>query len=535
MAANLLLYSGEPLFDFETQNDVDRWHLEGGGVVKSRYTSDATHTSVMSVTSDTDGKGVWYEVTGLTASTICVFDMIYYCASGQEIDVLIYDQTNGATIDSTTLTSTSWDYYHTEVTTPSACVTVRIYLRAGTSAGTAFYVDNVLFSENALAKDAEDYDLSFPDITRDHTMQDGTRVIDRVGRFLRASLRFANLSHTETQRLLAFAESDGTAYFDDQACIPMVETITLYTETEYTYSGITNPSSTHVGYYDSDEDLPAAAADFQTTEMSTANYGAIDGDDSNYAETSLSGDSNNKKFVYHKFKFDITEYTSADDIYNIQIIYKGAGLDNSRNGAHGLVMYVWDGTTWWELDESVASDKQTFTLSLSEPEHAQKFVDVTNDYILILVRTRAQKSSGGDLILRTYYVEAAINDGKETTISLTNKCIPDSGDVTYIKETGACWTLDGYTLGDAMLLGAASGDRTLLVSTDYSLNETRDEIDLVASGAGKTFEIKYDQHYHVRVNNALPNTRMNRSTVTTPKTETMTITLEGVVSLEGQR
>jgi hypothetical protein len=182
------------------------------------------------------------------------------------------------------------------------------------------------------------------------------------------------------------------------------------------------------------------------------------------------------------------------------------------------------------MGEKIVSDSQTMTLSLTDAAQAEKFVDLSGGYIRVLVRTRGQKGSSGDLYLRSYYIEGIVNEGLDDTIKLTNKAVS----VTYVDDLGACWTLgDGYTLDDEMLLGAQSGDRRLISGTDYNLNEDRDEIELVASSAGRTMRAKYDQYYQMWVSNDMPDERLHTSddTPTEPK-RSLTLRLESLVGLE---
>ena len=331
-------------------------------------------------------------------------------------------------------------------------------------------------------------------------MQDGSKTVDRTDEFFRGTLDFKTITHAMGQRLLEFKKADEPGYFDDQVVPAMVERGFIYTAGSYTYSGVTNPSGTHVAYYDTDASEQANQNDFQSNEFSTANYQAVDGDDSNYTETTAS---TNYTYVYHKFTF-AHAYTAASQVKSFTITYKGAGIDLSDSAAHGLKLFLWNGNSWFEVDESITSDKTTLTFTTTHAEIAQEFVDIGDSLIFAMVRTRAKKSSTGSLTLRSYYIECDVNEDLSGTISLKNKAILSSGDVVHVKNltyanteqvtngkfTSATtsWTASGANLSS--VAGGQNGNCLQIESTGAAYGWARQTL-TVTNGRDYTFNGYY--------------------------------------------
>lgn len=488
--------SGDWITHFDYDYEVDQWTAEGGATITTfRYQEDADHPACMRVISDTDGKGVYYELT-VNSGVKYAVEFAYKNAASQEIDYVIYDQTNGANIETGTLHKTIWSNLYTEVTIPATCTTVRIFLRAGTANDVAFYVDDVLMQGNVIAFDPEHltggYRVSYPFTSNMHTMEDGSNVVDRKAPHFRANLEFTRLSPSEFTRILDFARSGKIGYFDDGDIPQMTDCATLYDETGYNFTGISNGSATHVATYATDNDLPNDEDDFDTdgtpagTEFSTANYNVLDDDDGNSVDTSVTSIGHHG---YHKFRFNVTEYGAVDKIQSIAITYKGTGNDSSGYSNDGLVLMAWNGTNWVKIAESITKDKQTLAFTFTKPEQAQDFVDVSNGYIYLLVRTRGIKTASYALTLKSYYVEVTVNENLDLTIELSNKAVLDSGDVVSVKN---------LTQGT-----------TLTLTTHYTIGDARDTI-ILDSGAvtgGDSVEVKYDQYHPVRCANAIPEER----------------------------
>lgn len=503
--------------DFAETYEVNQWTVENGVAVvtHTRYEADSDRPSCMRVISDTVDHGVYYDVTSAHPETKYVVEFAYKNTATQELDYVIYDQTGSATIESGTLTATSWTNFYIEATTPADCVTIRIFLRAGTGTGLAFYVDDIRCQGNALGKDPDVYNIAYPDIRYEHRMQDGSAVIDKTPRIPRATLGFVSMSSENFDRLLALANSDDAAWFDDQDIPAMVERQYIYTDTDYNFVGITNPSGTHVATYTTYNDLPNAAADFDVggspagTEFSTANYQAVDGDDSNYVETSVSVAG---RYGYHKFDFNATEYTAADDIHSISVTYKGSGDDASANNLDGIVLYMWDGTNWAKVAKTVSGDKQTLSYSTSNKEQAQQFVDVSGNHIYVLARTRGEKTTAGALSLKSYYIEVKVNEYYDTQIDLANKAVLSAGDVVYVKNL--------------------TQNTTLTLTTHYTIGDDRQSVTVTGQSDGDLIEVKYNQYLKVVCANDLPERRQHTATPTTPEREAVTLQLASLVALK---
>ena len=159
---------------------------------------------------------------------------------------------------------------------------------------------------------------------------------------------------------------------------------------------------------------------------------------------------------------------------------------------------------------STTPDKETLSFSTTKPEQAQDFVDLTNGWIRILVRTQGHKSSSGALSLKSYYVSVVINENLDTTIPLKNKAILDSGDVVSVENI-----TDGTTL---------------VLTTNYTIGDDRQSIIVSGEDDGDLIRITYNQYYHVRLSN-LSERRLNTTTPTTPHRE-LTATLECITGID---
>ena len=279
--------------EFDAAYEVTQW-TEEDGTVTAAYSTDSTinptHPLCMSVTSTTDGKGVYIDVTAEAGVKYAV-EWDYRIMVAQEIDYVIYDQSNGAPISSGTLlpVSNNWYGFYKEVTAPTGCTTIRLYLRAGTATSDVFYIDNVGCRGNLIEFDPEirASDQSFPFRSTSHAMQDGSEATDITLSRVSWILDFPVLTAARFDKLSRMARSNRVTYFDDgdlPLCVIQGEIYDTFTGT---FSGITNPSGTHVAHYDTDSALPSADTDFETTEFSTVNYQAVDEDDSNSVDTSL--------------------------------------------------------------------------------------------------------------------------------------------------------------------------------------------------------------------------------------------------------
>ena len=518
MAINFFLQ--DPLgyyVEFEDLYEVSAWTAEDGTVTITRDQdplNNETHPSCMKIVSTTDGKGGYKDVT-VRAESDYVVEFDYKIAATQEIDWVIYDQTNSANIATGTLDQTGdWYGFYREVTTPANCVTIRLYLRAGTAGGAAFYIDNIGCRGNLILENAESsqYIRSFQAISKLHKMQLGNVVADSASPRITFPLRWTLLTDTQFNVLLKFIRSNKESYFDDGNLPDCAELQNVYPETQYTYSGVTNPSGGSIAWYDTDVDLPNAEADFQTTEFATADYGKIDADDSNSVDTSITTTSNVKKYIIHKFRIDISgEYAVIDAIQRMKIKYVGECDDASGNDVDGVVVYVWHNSNWFRIGETTSQDKTTVDYITDEPVLAQDFVDITDQTITVLVRSRGHKGSDGNLTMKSYYLSVWVNQDMGSGVKLSNE-----------------FTLDAT--GDVESVENLTDDTTLVRGTDYEIGDGRDNLKAMSEDAGDLIKVTYKPRISV-VKSGSPKDRWwGTATPTTPP-RNVTLVLQALNAL----
>lgn len=503
--------------EFEDLYEVSAWTAEDGTVTITRDQdplNNETHPSCMKIVSTTDGKGGYKDVTARAQSDYVVeFD--YKITATQEIDWVIYDQTNGANIATGTLDQTGdWYGFYRRVTTPVNCVTIRLYLRAGTATGVSFFIDNIGCRGNLILEDAEseNYVRSYPYQANLHNMQRGNAIEDSTAPRMTFPLFWEYLTDTQFSELQNLIRSNKESYFDDGNLPDCAELQNFYLETQYTFSEITNPSETDVAYYDTDVDLPSAESDFETTEFSTADYGKIDANDSDSVDTSITTTSNVKKYIYHKFRLDISgEYAVIDAIQRMKIKYVGKCDDASGNDIDGVVIYVWHNSNWFKIGESTSKDKTTIDYITDEPVQAQDFVDIADQTITILVRSRGHKGSDGDLVMESYYISVWVNQDMGSGVTLSNE-----------------FTLDAT--GDIESVENLTDDTTLVLDTDYIIGDGRDNLKGMSEDAGDLIKVTYKPRMRV-AKSGVPNERWwGTGTPITPE-RNATLTLQSLDAL----
>jgi hypothetical protein len=426
-------------FPFSEDWEIMQWLEETGATITvTRDDTDSDRPSVMKVVSDTDGKGVYYTIETVLESTKYAFSLAYKVDADQEIDYVIYDNSNSGNIQTGTLVESSgeWSYHYEEVTTPASCTEVIIYLRAGDPAdgGDAFYVDDLKFLGNALEEDPDEYGLPYPKGGNSRQTLDGTLRGDFSLVTIDFSMSFPYLTAAGFDRLLGLHRTRKETYFDDVAVASARKSEQIYTETTYDFTGISNPSATHIAHEDKSASEPSAQADFETTEITTADYNVLDDDDGNSYQD---GASTTGHFQYHKFEFDISsEYTAAEEIQSFEVTYKGAANDASSANQDGVTLYAWNinAGNWVKLGSTRVATKETISRSLIKPEQAQMFVDTTNGRITLLVQTNGTKGAGTALTLDSYYVEVTVNKSRSTTVTLLNRAQLSSGRVIHVKN-----------------------------------------------------------------------------------------------------
>ena len=515
MAVNFHLLDNTGYYtEFDNAYEVAAWTAEDGTVTITHNLDTAnqpTHPQCMKIVSTTDGKGGYIDVTGLTDDEIHVVEFDYKIDATQEIDYVIYDQTNGANISTGTLDVTAtWLGFYEEVTTPANCATIRLFLRAGTATSVAFYIDNIGCRGNVIKEDAESsgYDRGFPFQSNRHHMQDGSAVVDRTSPQMTFPLMWEYLTNAQMNSLIAFSRSNQQSYFNDGNLPQFTIKQEVYTETQYTLAGITNPSGTHVAHYDTDTSLPNAESDFETTEFSTANYGAIDANDGNSVDTSITAAADISKFIYHKITIDLSgEYSVIDGIQRFKIKYVGECDDASSNNIDGIVLYVWNGSNWMRVGKSTSADKTTIDYVTDEPVQAQNFIDISNQTVTILARSRGIKGSDGNLTLKSYYISVWVNQDMSSGVLLPSEARLSSGDVVSVTNL--------------------TDDAALALGTDYEIGDGLNNLKAMSETAGDVIEVTYNPRLKVDIANALSDQWLGTGTPTTPP-RTVNLTLQTI-------
>ena len=515
MPVNFYLLNNAGYFtEFDDAFNVAAWTAEDGTVTISHNLdtlNQPTHPKAMKILSTSDGKGGYIDVIDLTPDEIHVVEFDYNIDATQEIDWQVYDQTNGAEIDSGTLDAVAnWLGFYREVTTPAGCVTIRLFLRAGTATSVAFYIDNIGCRGNVIKEnpDSEGYNRSLIRQSNIHTKERGVITEDSTLSRMRFPLQWTLLTNTQFASAIKFARSRRQSYFDDGNLPQFVINQEIYTETEYVYSGITNPSGTHVAYIDTDVDLPNAEADFETTEFSTANYAAVDGNDSNSVDTSITTASNVKKYVYHKFIIDISgEYSVIDGIQRFKLKYVGECDDLSGNNVNGVVVYVWNGSNWMRIGESTSKDKTTIDYITDEPVQAQDFIDIGDQTVAVLVRSRGHKGSDGNLTLKSYFISVSINEDIGSGITLPSEARLSASDVVSVENI--------------------TDDATLTLGTHYEIGDGLNNLKAMSETAGDVIRVTYNPRLKVTQAESMSDQWFNTSTPTTPP-RAVTLSLQSV-------
>jgi hypothetical protein len=498
-------------FPFAEDWEISQWIAEGGAtVVHVRYASDTDHPSCLEVVSDTDAKGVYHTVADVDPETKYAFEFSYKNAATQELDYLVYDNTGSATIVSGTLTKTVWSYHYEEFTTPTGCVEIIIYLRAGTANNVAFYIDDLSLQGNILEIDPDDVSISYPKQGMTKKSLDGTLRTDNSLATIDFNFSFPILSADGFDRLLEFHKSRKETYLDDQDVPAMIETGILYTEIQYDFVGITKGSGPEYAYEDKSASEPAAQGDFETNEIETADYNKLDDDDNNSYQDSASTTGH---YVYHKFVFDVSgEYTAASDVQSFELTYKGKSNDASSANDDGVTLYAWNASAgnWVKLGATQVSTKETISISLMKPEQAQLFVDTSGGEINILVQSNGTKGAGTALTIDSYYIEATVNKSLSNTIFLLNRAVLTAGDVVHVKNK------TDFT--------------TLTLTTHYTIGDDGKSVIMVSEDDGDVIEVKYNQYYRIG-SVSFSERRQNQGGPTAPN-RSARLQLRGLIGLE---
>jgi len=461
-------------------NKTDLFTKVSSPVCMTLFLTDPSHPSVMKVSAPSNNQGV-YQTVSVLGNVKHVVELAYKCSAGQKLMVNIYDQTNNATIFRTCMGRTTWSNFYKEVTTPSTCRLLRVkLLRATAGTGKPFFVDDLRIQGNSFYNDPDDYTPDYQDQSQDHINADGTITTDTKGKHATFNMSFPLVSATNFSRILHAGKGKKPTYFDDGFVPVITESYTVQATASRTFSGVTI-GNTHKGYYTQTTANPLAVTNMQGASFSNTDYTNIGADNSAYVTDAITGTG---KYGYHKFSFKVTNYGVKTSIKKIYLEYKGLAQDNSNNGIHGVNLYAWNGYSWVLLKRTRTADKQTLAFETAKQEQAAQFVDVSNGWVKILVQTRATKDITGSLTLKSYYVQAKVNEDRGYSITLLNKAkLTANGSVAVVKNLSSNTTLNlnstanGYTVGEDR--------KSITVTNDQASNSV--------------VQVRYNQYYNVYI------------------------------------
>lgn len=450
---------------------------------------------------DGAGEGAYKDFT-VTAGVRYLLNGLYRMDNGA-VTIELYDQTNGASITSTAKTETSWSAVSLTAEAPAGCNTIRVKFlqKNDTIRSGPYLLDDVSLNGNILLYDPDTYRRIPERVGSFHQTLGGRRIYDLRAIHYALFLGWNFIESDQYENLREIFYSNELLYFDDGEVPSLVESDTVYDTATFNFVGITNPSSTHKAYSDSSSSLPSAESDFETTEFSTADYEAVDGDDNNYKETT---NPDADKFLYHKLTF-VSSIAQADvQRFRIKIVM--SANDSSPQTLDGGVLYAWNQTSWVELTRVTSSAKTDMNYSTVEAEIAKSFVDPVDSYVRLILRSRNRRIGTNDLSLRTYFAECEVNEGLDLTIDLSHKCILDGDDdVIWVKNLTQATTL---TLDD-----------------DYAIASDRRSITVTGQDSGDIIEVKFDRHFEVMFA-SIPGEWFNRDTDSPTLERKAEITLE---------
>ncbi len=475
-------------------NDPDIWdETDALKTESTRYTSDTIRDSVMKIKGFTwtlsdgytlgDGlclddsplgceEGV-YQDFDVTPGVNYAFSCLYRSELGS-MELVFYDQTNETLLNSFTLTGSSWKSYETNITIPDGCDVIRIrFLQDGSAHSGPFYIDNVSLNGNVILSDPDSYRRNPERIGAFHQTLSGRRIYDLRAIHYDFKLLWNYFDATQYENFREIFYSDELLYFDDGDVPSLVENETIYDNDTYNFVGVSNPSSIHRAYTSDSGSLPSAKDDFETTEYSTADYQTVAIEDDNCRETS---DPAAGYYLYNKFL--IKSSISQSDVRRLRIRIDASSDDSSPNNIDGIVLYGWDGCNWVELSRCSNSAKNTLTYSSAESLIAGQFVDPSDGYIRLLLRSMNCSDGVNSLNLKAYYMEAEINEDLDGIIKLSHKAILDeNGDVISVKN---------LTKGI-----------TLSLDVDYIISIDRRFITVTGQDSGDVIEVKYNRYFEV--------------------------------------
>jgi hypothetical protein len=418
------------------------------------------------------GEGVYKDFSVISGVNYA-FACLYRIEIGN-LKLAFYDETHGVLISSTILTGQSWKSYETSMVIPSGCNTLRVkFLQDDVAHSGPFYIDNVSLSGNVILSDPDSYRRIPKRIGAFHQTLNGKRIYDLRAIHYDFEMLWNYFGAEQYEKFREVFYTNELLYFDDGNVPPLIENETIYDNDIYNFSGMTSPSSIHKAYTSSSSNLPSAKDDFETTEYLTNEYQAVSVDDNNYKETSnpVSG-----CYLYHKFL--IRSSINQSDVQRFRVKVIALGEDNSPINLDGYILYAWDGKNWVELLRCSNSAKNVQNYSTAEPIIARQFVDPTDNYVRLLLRSMNCSDGTNLLNLKTYYIEVEMNEDLDGIISLSHKAILDEN-------------------GDVISVRNLSKGTKLALSTDYTIAIDRRSLTVFGQDSGDVIEVKYNRYFEV--------------------------------------
>ena len=410
-----------------------------------------------------------YKDYAVSAYTQAIISFIYKTSVGS-FDLEIYDGDTLLYISHPN--DTVWTGKDVWINIPVGCTTIRVFMLLTNRHSGPVCVDDLFLSNNAILYD--------PDTYRRIPSNSGSfdETISGKGYFVRNGMRWQfdlAWNHNTSamyDKLYTLLENNDMVYFDDGDVPPLTDIGYIYdTESEsMTFYSITSPSSTNQAYVTNEGHVPVAIGDCETAEYSTANYAEITTDDTGYVE-SIKGTLGH--YATHKFKFKSTIPHANVKRLRINIKCSGIEVPYHNEPVNGVYMFVWNGTTWQQVNVTTDSQINSITFATSNSTLAKQYVSGLDGYIRIILSTRS--SIGISNKLRVYYVEAEINESLGRIVPLTNRALDI---ISVVNKTNV---------------------GTLVELTDYTLADDGRSITVIGQTHGDKIEVKYTRYFEVYI------------------------------------
>lgn len=453
------------------------WTSNSATVTISLKTIDIDHPSCASIdtllVNPLTNQYYVYKNMAVKSGLKYITELAYKCTAATT-HITLWDISNSTTLNYDTVTATIWSNYYHEETLPATCNTIQLRIGPDKTNTTYdfFYFDDALIQGNVLMEDPENpmtYD--YQEQSTFHNMIDGSLKQDATPKRINFSLQFPRLTQTQFARMRDFAYNAEPTFYDDQAVPQGIDEGYVGAIATDDYTDTVNNKA----YYAASATFPSTATAMQTTEISAANYTALDSDDNSYADSNAAvvGAS-----AYHKFVISITELSLASEIYSLDILYKVGSFSYTQTP--GALLYGWNGSSYIKIGETHIGDKSTISFTTYNPDLARDFIDcsTTTPIIRLLAKTQASCITGFGMSLYSYYLRTIVNENKSGEIALSNKAVLDSG--------GDVVSVENVTRGTTYTLGV-----------NYTVSDDRETILTTGVTPTDLIRVTYDQYWHV--------------------------------------